>query len=95
MATTSGWQNILFTSINAYEIDYEAVKDYNRVWIIFFILFIVVGSFFMLNLYVGVVISTFNREKDKAGANKLLTDHQKQWIEARVTAIKAEPIKVM
>lgn len=34
----------------------------------------IVGSFFLLNLFVGVVISSFNREKDKIGGNNLLTD---------------------
>lgn len=77
MATTSNWAEIMFTSINAYKIDYQPVKDYNIEWIPFFILFIIFGAFFMLNLFVGVVISTFNREKDKIGGNHLLTDSQK------------------
>jgi len=27
--------------------------------------FIVIGNFFLLNLFVGVVISTYNREKEQ------------------------------
>jgi len=34
----------------------------------------VFGSFFILNLFVGVVISTFNREKEKLGKSFLLSD---------------------
>ena len=40
----------------------------------FFIIFIIIGSFFIKNLFVGVVISTFNREQENLGKNKLLTD---------------------
>ena len=39
-----------------------------------FILYIVVCSFFILNLFVGVVITTYNREKEKLGKNFLLTE---------------------
>ena len=39
----------------------------------FFISYIIVCSFFILNLFVGVVITTYNREKEKVGKNFLLT----------------------
>ena len=74
MATTSGWSDIMFASINTTQIDYVPIKNNNLYWILFFIVFIIVGSFFLLNLFVGVVISTFNREKDKIGGNNLLTE---------------------
>ena len=34
----------------------------------------IVGNFFLLNLFVGVVISTYNREKEVLGRNFLLTE---------------------
>lgn len=64
----------MYASIAATEIDYVMVDKNNFYWAIFFIAFIIVGTFFLLNLFVGVVISTFNREKDKIGGNNLLTD---------------------
>jgi len=74
MATTSGWSDIMFTSISTTDIDFTPELNNNQFWIFFFVAFIIVGSFFQLNLFVGVVISTFNREKDKIGGNNLLTD---------------------
>jgi len=35
---------------------------------IFFLIFMVFGAFFIINLFVGVVISTYNREIDKDSA---------------------------
>ena len=58
-------------------------------------MFIIIGSFFLLNLFVGVVISTFNRQKEKIGGNNLLTDRQKEWIDAKLETMKAKPIKLM
>ena len=59
----------------------------------FFILFMIVGGIFMLNLFIGVVISNFNREKEKIGMNNLLTDRQKEWLDTRLIVIKSKPIK--
>lgn len=74
MSSTSGWSTVMYAGIAATEIDYVMTDKNNPYWSIFFIVFIIVGGFFLLNLFVGVVISTFNREKDKIGGNNLLTD---------------------
>ncbi len=74
MSTTEGWADIMFVSISTTEIDYVQIENNNPVWVLFFIAFIIVGSFFLLNLFVGVVISTFNRQKDRIGGNNLLTE---------------------
>ena len=63
----------MYSAFDANKIDYVPVKNLNRQWVIFFIVFIIVGSFFMLNLFVGVVISTYHREKDKLAGNNLLS----------------------
>ena len=75
MATTQGWSEIMFLCAASTSIDYIPDEENLSVpWIIFFIIFIIVGSFFLLNLFVGVVITTFNRQKDLIGGNNLLTD---------------------
>jgi hypothetical protein len=37
--------------------------------------FIILGNFLVLNLFVGVVVSTFNREQQILGKNFLLTEN--------------------
>ena len=49
----------------------------------------IVGCFFMINLFVGVVISNYNREKDDLGKLFLLTSEQKKWLEAKMLVIRA------
>ncbi|CDW82905.1 voltage-gated ion channel superfamily [Stylonychia lemnae] len=95
MATTSGWSDVMFVSISTSDVDYTPILNNNLFWILFFIAFIIVGSFFLLNLFVGVVISTFNREKDKIGGNNLLTDRQKNWIDTKLIALRAKPKKLV
>jgi len=74
LATTIDWSNIMFQSMSYTQIDYVMVNKNRPYWALFFIFFIVIGAFFFFNLFVGVVISTFNREKDKIGGNNLLTE---------------------
>lgn len=61
-------------------------------WILFFILFQLVGGFFFLNLFVGVVLNTFYIQSQKVGGGELLTDKQKVYIETRLLVLKSAPI---
>lgn len=73
MSTTVGWANVMYQAIAATNPDFEPEKGRNPAWAYFFIGFMVVGSFFILNLFVGIVINTFNREKEVLGRSFLLS----------------------
>ncbi|KAJ7408210.1 hypothetical protein WISP_122266 [Willisornis vidua] len=50
---------------------------------IYFVVFIIFGSFFMLNLFIGVVISNFNQQRKKiSGKDLFLTEEQKKYYNA-------------
>ena len=69
-------------------------KDNVKYWVIFFIFFIIVGSLFILNLFVGVVIDTFNKEKEKLGGSMFLTPMQREWVAMQKMFISSRPKKV-
>ena len=48
-----------------YQVDQQPVDDNNMIAYIYFVAFIILGSFFVLNLFVGVVIDNFNSLKKK------------------------------
>ena len=54
------WIVQMFVIVDSRGVNLEPVTDYNRVWIFFFIAFIFLFNFFLLNLFAGVVVSTFN-----------------------------------
>lgn len=57
-------------------------ENANRYFCIYFILFVMFGAFFILNLFVGVVIDKFNELKQKAeGQSMFLTEEQQRWVE--------------
>ena len=61
---------------------------------IFFFIFQVVGNMFFLNLFVGVVINTFDLEKERLGKNHFLTPTQKEWISLQIMVFKVKPERV-
>ena len=46
---------------------------------LYFYAYIVVGSFFAINLFVGVVLDKFSRLKSEFDGSALLTVEQQQW----------------
>jgi hypothetical protein len=52
----------------------------------------VVGNFFLLNLFVGVVISSYNREKETLGKNFMLTEKQRKWLQNKIMFIQSKPM---
>jgi hypothetical protein len=46
-----------------------------------------VGNFFLLNLFMGVVISKYNRERELNGKNFYLTEEQKKWVNNRLNIL--------
>jgi hypothetical protein len=81
MSTTEGWIDVMWSGVDSRAVNLVPKRDTGVIWVFFFIIFIIVGSLFILNLFVGVVINTFNDEKEKLGRNHLLTETQREWIE--------------
>lgn len=83
---------MMYKGAAARGIDLVPKALYNPSATIYFAAFIVVGNFFLLNLFVGVVISTYNREKEAVGNNFLLTEKQKKWLANKIMLIQSKPM---
>jgi hypothetical protein len=81
MSTTEGWVEVMNRAVDSVDIDKQPVLNQNVIWSIFFMVFVFFGNFLILDLFTGVVVQTFNREKEILGKNFLLSDNQKKWIE--------------
>jgi hypothetical protein len=55
--------------------------NYAKGNILLFIVLIMILSLLFLNLFVGVVIETFNKEKEALSLNSLLTSGERDWIQ--------------
>ncbi|NXX67826.1 SCN5A protein, partial [Spizella passerina] len=58
-------------------------EEYNLYMYLYFVNFIIFGSFFTLNLFVGVIIDNFNQQKKKiSGEDIFMTEEQKKYYHA-------------
>jgi hypothetical protein len=81
----------MWSAVDAKGIEMEPVRDFNRWYILFFILLIVVICMLFLNLFVGIVCSTYETEKELLSKNHLLKTAEKYWIEVLLMCYNAKP----
>lgn len=95
ISTSEGWADVMMAAIDATDIDMQPVRDQNEVWAAFFLGFMLVGHFFAVNLFVGVITDNFNKMKAVLGGAFLLTPEQRKWIEAQKAALRCGPIRII
>ncbi|NWS56287.1 SCN5A protein, partial [Chunga burmeisteri] len=82
-ATFKGWMDIMYAAVDSREIDEQPKFEAFLAMYMYFVIFIIFGSFFMLNLFIGVVISNFNQQRKKiSGKDLFLTEEQKKYYNA-------------
>lgn len=64
-ATFEGWMEVMEDAVDARGVDLQPQREANLYAYIYFVIFIVCGSFFTLNLFIGVIIDNFNMLKKK------------------------------
>ena len=74
MSSLSDWLNVMYDGMSVTGIDNDLNLKVNPAASLYFLVFIIVGAFFTLNLFVGIVISTYNREKEKIAKDFLLKE---------------------
>ena len=80
--STEGWTSVMFNGMDAVGIDKQPKENNQAYFSIYFILFMIVGFLFLMNLFVGVIIDNFNKIKEQKDVGELfVTDGQRNWIE--------------
>ncbi|XP_078531191.1 sodium channel protein 1 brain-like [Lissotriton helveticus] len=99
VATFEGWMELMASSSDARGVDLQPDTDSNTYSLLYFVAFIVVGTFFILNLFIGVIIENFNTMRKKTGKEgalvMLLSEDQKRLYNTLKILTKARPIKVI
>ena len=83
IATFEGWTMIMQFAIDSPdEIGQQPFPENSINYYVYFVVFIVICSFFLLNLFVGVIIDGFNalkKEYEGSALQMFMTDYQKQY----------------
>ncbi|KAF1660148.1 Sodium channel protein type 5 subunit alpha, partial [Aptenodytes patagonicus] len=83
VATFKGWTDIMYAAVDSREKNEQPQMEHNIFMYLYFVIFIIFGSFFILNLFVGVIIDNFNQQKKKiSGEDIFMTEEQKKYYNA-------------
>lgn len=79
------------------DIDDQPEKEVNLYMYFYFVFYILFGSFFTLNLFIGVIIDNFNEQKKKAGGSleMFMTEDQKKYYNAMKKMGSKKPMKAI
>nr|XP_027236630.1 LOW QUALITY PROTEIN: sodium channel protein para-like [Penaeus vannamei] len=97
VATWKGWIQIMNDAIDATQLEQQPRRENNIYMYLYFVFFIIFGSFFTLNLFIGVIIDNFNEQKKKAGGSleMFMTDDQKKYYNAMKKMGSKKPLKAI
>uniref|UniRef100_A0A3Q3WBU4 Sodium channel protein n=1 Tax=Mola mola TaxID=94237 RepID=A0A3Q3WBU4_MOLML len=87
VATFKGWMDIMYAAVDSREVEDQPDYEVNIYMYIYFVVFIIFGSFFTLNLFIGVIIDNFNQQKKKiryilSTYDIFMTEEQKKYYNA-------------
>ncbi|XP_047427562.1 sodium channel protein type 4 subunit alpha B isoform X2 [Mugil cephalus] len=83
VATFKGWMDIMYAAVDSIEVGSQPEYEANLYMYLYFVCFIIFGSFFTLNLFIGVIIDNFNQQKAKLGGTDIfMTEEQKKYYNA-------------
>ncbi|XP_052550959.1 sodium channel protein type 5 subunit alpha-like [Tympanuchus pallidicinctus] len=83
VATFKGWMEIMYAAVDSREKNEQPKMEHSLFMYLYFVTFIIFGSFFTLNLFVGVIIDNFNQQKKKFGGEDIfMTEEQKKYYNA-------------
>ena len=89
--TFEGWPQILYTSIDSFEEDVGPRFNHRPIMFIFYMVYIIILAFFMINIFVGFVIVTFQREGEAPYSDCGLDKNQRNCIDY---VLNAQPTKM-
>ncbi|KAF6101020.1 sodium voltage-gated channel alpha subunit 11 [Phyllostomus discolor] len=83
VATFKGWTDIMHAAVDVGKGGEAPSFENNILMYLYFVVFIIFGSFFTLNLFIGIIIDNFNQQQKKiSGQDIFLTDEQKKYYNA-------------
>uniref|UniRef100_A0A8C1VEA1 Voltage-dependent T-type calcium channel subunit alpha n=1 Tax=Cyprinus carpio TaxID=7962 RepID=A0A8C1VEA1_CYPCA len=74
-----GWVSIMYDGLDAVAVDQQPIRNHNPWMLLYFISFLLIVSFFVLNMFVGVVVENFHKcRQDQEEEEARLREEKRQ-----------------
>ena len=92
LSTMENWPGIMKPAMDIVDRKNDhPVENNSKYNALYFISFIVVGAFFITNLFVGIIVHKFNKARRMDKGSVFLSDDQQQWLDDLKVAMSARP----
>lgn len=92
IATKDGWVEAMYDGIDAVGVDMQPIKNHNEYMALFFIVYLLVVGFFVVNMFIGVIIDNFHRCREAQAEEENRLNQEKKERKALKLVSKAQEI---
>ncbi|CAD8153287.1 unnamed protein product [Paramecium pentaurelia] len=90
-ATTEAWLELLVNTWSARGVDLTPVNNHNRWWAVYYQVFFFIGNICMLNMFISLVVETYQQTKIKAQGMSELNSNQREWLSIKESINHLKP----
>ena len=91
ISTLEMWPDFMYNAVDTTGPGEPMERDKNQLAGLYFVAFIFVTVFFIMNLYVGAVINKFNEIQKELDGSSFLNKEQKEWVQTQRLLSKCAP----
>ncbi|XP_068606816.1 voltage-dependent T-type calcium channel subunit alpha-1H-like [Brachionichthys hirsutus] len=93
LSCKDGWVSIMYDGLDAVGVDQQPARNQNPWMLLFFISFLLIVSFFVLNMFVGVVVENFHkcRQQQEEEEARLREEKRQRRLEKRRRRAQEKP----
>ncbi|XP_031718893.1 voltage-dependent T-type calcium channel subunit alpha-1I-like isoform X2 [Anarrhichthys ocellatus] len=93
LSCKDGWVSIMYDGLDAVAVDKQPIRNNNPWMLLFFISFLLIVSFFVLNMFVGVVVENFHkcRQQQEEEEARMREEKRQKRMEKRRRRAQEKP----
>eukprot|EP00759_Apiculatamorpha_spiralis_P047084 PhF_6_TR42990/c0_g1_i1/m.65569/K04857/CACNA1S; voltage-dependent calcium channel L type alpha-1S len=93
LAIKDGWFETMYNAVDAQGVDQAPKRNATPANALYFIVFLIVGGFFLINLFVGVLVDRFSAMKAQGEGSAFMTQAQRNWVLAQKVVLRTTLVR--
>ena len=92
VSTSEGWSELMLESSEAVGVGIQPHHGSNPSIHVYFIVFFFIGNLCLLNMFIGLIVETYQEAKMRAQNLHLLEETQREWFQIKISIYKMKPL---
>lgn len=88
------WPNTAWLAVDSSEVNQAPIEGNNLVAVTYFMLFIIISQYMFMNLFIGVIFTSFAQVKAKQSGKNIMTRRQMCWLHICQMIASSKPVSL-